>query len=277
MHDKTARSLWDPVEGPLSTEKMNERIWYAVHQRVWQEAMSIVKEKKIRFEDLNIAEVGCGTGTMALTFALLGSKVTLIDFNEKTLANAKAVYGRYGCSATFICADCLELLPDGLKGVFDIAMSFGLAEHFTGPNRGKCISYHYALIREGGFAIIHVPNKSSVLYRIGRFAREATGRWSIDVESAFTPAELKRMACASGFSDAYIIGYVGFGTDVWDYLGWVWSFLLKRSLIKRPPSTFLTAEDARELCKNMAVSAKIRERDALSDRYCSNIDLFALK
>jgi cyclopropane fatty-acyl-phospholipid synthase-like methyltransferase len=94
---------------------------------------------------LKIAEVGCGTGTFALTFALLGASVTLIDSNEEALKNAEKIYKMYGCTTQCVKANVLDSPPDNLRKSFDVAISGGLAEHFIGKNLASCISFHRRL------------------------------------------------------------------------------------------------------------------------------------
>jgi len=162
---------------------------------------------------LSIAEIGCGTGTFSLIFALIEASVTLLDFNENVLQNAKKIYQMYGCDAHCIKANCLDSPMDNLKGSFNIVISSGLAEHFKGKDREKCISYHKELLCKGGFTSIGVPNKLSFFYWMVRLFRQLTGTWSISQEIPFMDTELKNIATTVGFTESYVIGNVGLAKD----------------------------------------------------------------
>ncbi|MBU0502983.1 MAG: class I SAM-dependent methyltransferase [Candidatus Omnitrophota bacterium] len=169
------------------------------------EAIRIIIEKGISLDKLRIAEVGCGTGTTALSFALMGSSVTLIDFNQKALGLAKAIYQMYGCQPELINADCLQVPEDKLRENFDLVVSSGLMEHFSGNLRIQCLIYHKDLLKTGGFAHISVPNKACPWYQIVRLFRMLTKTWEIDVEVPFSARELNIMSEKAGFKSHYVI------------------------------------------------------------------------
>lgn len=294
MDRKTQEIIWEPDEVEMSMAKMNFRIKCATSQRGWQEVIRIFSEKGIPVDKLNIAEVGCGTGTMSLTFALMGASVTLIDFNEKVLERAGNIYNLYNCQAKFVKADCLHLPPKEVIDAFDLVISVGLAEHFTGEYRKKCIAYHGQLLKKGGVALIAVPNCLSPFYQMIRFIREFRRTWDIDVEVPFSNTELKKLAGEMGFTDSYVIGYTSFYRDFLDYF-WGVSVIkdffpegLKKAFKKwRAPiktdkeSSYYTYEDMRRYCRNISESSKRsfyrKPKFWLANKYCSRIDLFAFK
>ncbi len=161
---------------------------------------------KIPFGHLHLAEVGCGTGTFSLIFALLGAKVVLIDNDPKVIAMAKEVFNIYECQAEFIQMSVLDAAPDSLQNRFDLVVSGGLAEHFKGDDRLKCIGFHQALLKDGGFAFIGVPNKLSPFYQMVRLFRIATGTWRMEIEIPFSFRELKRTAEQVGLSECEVLG-----------------------------------------------------------------------
>jgi len=244
---------------------------------------------------LKVVEVGCGTGTVALTFGLLGASVTLIDFNEDVLKQTRKIYGSYGCPARFINADCLENAPDDLRGAFDIVISVGLAEHFTGEARKLCFKYHAALLKEGGFAFIGVPNRSSPFYRFVRSFRTLTGTWTIDVEVPFSCHELKDIARETGLKNAVVAG----NSDLWaDAVEYWYGFLsaildilppyfrkFARRYKERKKEEPLPVPVIREKVKKryddifnpVVPGAAMDDRVTIADRYASGLALFAFK
>lgn len=213
MTDKgnSVKEIWDPGGENISVAMMSRRIAATLGYKAWP---YMVREMVLRnrpVEKLSVLELGCGTGTTALTFALLGAAVTLVDYNRKALERARGIYGGFGCEADFVEADCLKPVPAELEGKFDIVISSGLAEHFTGKSRLACIAYHRSLLNSGGMAVIGVPNRWSPFYRLIRWFRTLTGTWELDVEVPFTNGELKELAVSAGFSELCVFG----STPLW--------------------------------------------------------------
>lgn len=132
-------TAWDPQNSDITKTKMDERIKNFTSYLGWQHTVRPITKMGIPFNKLKIAEVGCGTGTFSLTFGLLGASVTLIDFNQKVLERAKKIYSFYDCKTEVIKANCLDIPPREIAGTFDLVVSAGLAEHFIGKDRVKCI------------------------------------------------------------------------------------------------------------------------------------------
>lgn len=207
---------WD-VDFDISKSTMDRRIWNCTHHFGWQHAVKLISERKIAFNELKIAEIGCGTGTTALTFGLLGASVTLLDFNRRVLEKARDLYSLYGCNAELIQADCMKPPIAHLTEKFDFIISSGLAEHFIGDDRTKCIRYHRVLLKKGGVAYIGVPNKLSPFYQWVRSFKKLTGTWNLEIEIPFTAKELKEVAVRSGFKESYVIGNALLRKDLIDY------------------------------------------------------------
>jgi hypothetical protein len=85
-------------------------------------------------------------------------------------------------------------------------MSFGLNEHFTGPERTQIFRSHLDALRPGGVAIVSVPNARNAPYRASKWVAERTGRWKLGVEVPFTHAELEAICARLGVSDFELFG-----------------------------------------------------------------------
>lgn len=201
----------------ITKELINSRIQRTISAKGWEKTVQYILKKKIPFEHLHLAEVGCGTGTFSLTFALLGAKVVLIDIDPQAISIAKRVFSSFKCHAEFIQMSVLDVAPEFLINRFDIVISGGLAEHFIGDNRLKCISFHKALLREGGFSYIGVPNKLSPFYQMVRLFRIITGTWRMEIEIPYSYWELKRIAEQVGFTEVELIGNHPLRKDLIDY------------------------------------------------------------
>ena len=176
---------------------MDQRIAVSCGARGWTHLVAYLLKGNKPFSSLEVADVGCGSGTFGLMMALLGARVTLMDADRNALGVAQKVFRLYGLKAEYACVDVLGPVPADYSCRFDVAASAGLAEHFTGASRKACISYHRSLLRSGGIARIGVPNRVSPFYQMVRLFRIATGTWELDVEVAYTPGELRSLGRAA--------------------------------------------------------------------------------
>jgi SAM-dependent methyltransferase len=165
------------------------------------------------FRGLRTIELGSGLGKVSVLFSSLGADVTLIDYSAKQLADARSVHEYFRTSAYTIGENILAL-PKELHECFDVAMSFGTAEHFWGDERQAVFDSHALALRSGGLAIIWVPNKYGIMYRIGRTVRKALGRIPNTIEETpFDRNELRRRSSTAGLVDPYIRGGGTFRAD----------------------------------------------------------------
>ena len=158
-----------------------------------------------RLAGLEIIEIGAGMGTCAALLARRGARVTILDYSPVALRGAAAFYTREGLRAEFLERDALAL-PAALLGRFDVAMSFGLTEHFRGPARLAIHKAHLDLIRPGGLAIVSVPNALNPPYRLYKFLAERTGKWAYGEEYPYTRLELARLCRALGVEQTRYLG-----------------------------------------------------------------------
>ena len=214
MGNRTNAEIWNPQETEMSAPAIARRIRDTLSYNAWYHAVKALSVRGLPVRKLKIVEVGCGTGTLSLSFGLLGASITLIDSNDRVLEQTKKIYDRFRCPARFIRADCLEAPPEGAEGAFDLALSSGLAEHFTGVYRQRCIDYHRALLKPVGMVMIGVPNSMSPFYQWIRGFRILTGTWGLDVEVPFTNRELRTLAQQGGFKTYYVLGATSLFRDL---------------------------------------------------------------
>lgn len=170
------------------------------------------------FQGLRSVELGSGHGKVSVLFSLLGADVTLIDYNAKQLADALNLHGYFRTSAHAIRQNILDL-PKELHERFDVAMSFGTAEHFWGGERQAVFDSHALVLRRGGLAIIWVPNRYGILYHVGRTVRKVLGRIpNIIDETAFDRKELRRRVASAGLVEPRIIGGTTFLEDFQQFI-----------------------------------------------------------
>jgi len=137
MCEKNTARLWDDFWGAGVSEKEDLfSLAKEEHSIRWQRIEKIVVEEFESFQGLNVIEIGAGAGTHAALMAKKGARVTILDSSERALSRAQELFSRIGLTAEYINEDALSL-SQSLSGVYDISMSFGLAEHFRGDEREK--------------------------------------------------------------------------------------------------------------------------------------------
>lgn len=171
----------------------------------WRLISRFVRDHLGTLKGLKVIELGSGMGTNGLCFASEGAQVTALDLDALALRRAQELYSRYDLPLHLLKKDLLVPPDDDLRHQFDVAMSFGLAEHFVGGERETCIRRHFEMVKPGGLVIISVPNQSSWIVRLDtallslvrrwewgwrRFSRRRSFDWPIEVP--FTKSEMER-------------------------------------------------------------------------------------
>src|ERR687886_2516721 len=159
----------------------------------WRAQERLVRGRLGGFDGLRAIEIGAGRGLNGLLYARRGADVTLLDEARLPLEQARALYGAHGVAFEAVEADVFDL-PGELRGAFDVAMSFGLCEHFLGERRRAVVAAHLEPLRQGGVAFIGVPNRLAPAYRLWKGVMTRRGTWSLGTEEPFTAAELRSIA-----------------------------------------------------------------------------------
>jgi hypothetical protein len=198
--------LWDRYwEGPIDTAQDVIALEYEKSTISWQRIEKAVLKQFTSFQNLKVVEIGAGRGTNAALMNIRGAKTTIVDYSDGALKRSREFFERNGLMGEHIKLDVISI-PDGLIGRYDIAMSFGFAEHFSGPARIAAFKAHFDLIRKNGLAIISVPNKFSLPYRIFKGIAEQLNHWPIGEEYPFTRKELSDICHRHGILEFNIEG-----------------------------------------------------------------------
>jgi 2-polyprenyl-3-methyl-5-hydroxy-6-metoxy-1,4-benzoquinol methylase len=198
--------LWDDIwRAGTSADQHRANVAREELSIRWQRIEGRVLARFGTFEDLRVIEIGAGAGTNAAAMAKRGAHLTLLDYSPTALQTAQGMFEANGLEAAFIEANALEL-PDDVRGRFDVAMSFGLNEHFTGAERDGIFHAHLDAVSDGGIAIVSVPNARNAPYRASKWLAERTGRWKLGVEVPFTRDELETICARLGVSEPEFFG-----------------------------------------------------------------------
>lgn len=193
--------LWR--DAPSRLKELRFSVEKAEKSLIWSSIRESLGEADIG--SLSTIEIGVGAGTISAAFARNGARVTVLDYSKEALEVNAALFESFGLKQESLLADALNL-PASLLGRFDVAMSFGLAEHFEAGDRTRIIKAHFDLIRPGGLVSIAVPNRHCWPYRIWKARREMIGKWHFGMEIPFSRAEISAICRAIGVTDFYITG-----------------------------------------------------------------------
>ncbi|MBU0672736.1 MAG: class I SAM-dependent methyltransferase [Candidatus Margulisbacteria bacterium] len=225
--ENNSPQLWDGLwqKSPLIEEDIFD-LAKEEHSIRWQRTEKAVVKQFGSFNGLKVIELGAGVGTNAALMAKRGAKITILDYSEGALRRAREFFERNGLSAEFIKQDAL-LLPANLLGKYDISMSFGLTEHFSGPARIKINKAHFDVLKDKGITFISVPNKYNLPYRIFKFLAETAGTWKAGEEYPYSRRELRKICKEIG-----ITKYSFFGDSIFYSFNFISPLRIIKKLLK---------------------------------------------
>jgi 2-polyprenyl-3-methyl-5-hydroxy-6-metoxy-1,4-benzoquinol methylase len=175
------------------------------HSVRWKRIKAALLAEMGTLNGLRVIEIGAGAGSYGALMAKEGAVVTVLDYSDVALNRAHQFFERNELSAEFVKKDALSLTGD-LLGVYDVSMSFGLAEHFVSDARLKIFKAHFDVLRKGGMAFISVPNRHNLPYRIFQFVAERGGYWSWGKEDPFSRREFASMCKEIGVTEYGFLG-----------------------------------------------------------------------
>jgi 2-polyprenyl-3-methyl-5-hydroxy-6-metoxy-1,4-benzoquinol methylase len=197
------RAVWNntqlTIEGVQKTIRREQKTlrWRAIRDAFAKHFGSI--------KGLRTIELGAGTGDISLLLALEGANTTLYDANEQALELAQFKFSVARLKPKLCTGDFLNL-DAGLRGQFDVAVSYGTVEHFDGEDRLRACRAHVEVLRPRGMVAISVPNTHCLPYRMNKWWQEKRGTWSWGLEIPYSRAELNRIAKAIGLAEWSIHG-----------------------------------------------------------------------
>ena len=137
-----------------------------------------------------VLDEGCGIGQYTISIAMLGFKITGLDFSPKLLKIAKKNVKKYRLSkrCKFIKGD-IRKLPLKDKS-FNIVVSAGIIEHV--PETEYCLKEISRVLKSKGYLLLHVPQKISV-FTINKLLQQLLGIWKVGYEKSFTKTHLIKL------------------------------------------------------------------------------------
>lgn len=137
----------------------------------------------VAFARNSVLELGCGSGMNSVNLLNDHSfqKATLVDFSNQALGTAKANTEDH--NVELVCSDIFGL---DLSERFDLVLSIGLIEHFTGERRSEAIAVHRRFAKNDGLIMIIAPREGAFT-RVSGFVNRIQGY----KEYPFSDAEIE--------------------------------------------------------------------------------------
>jgi SAM-dependent methyltransferase len=122
-----------------------------------------------------VLEAGCGSATLSAELATCGRKIHLCDFSEKILRRATKLFtvSQLVQPGVTVC-DLTRPLPWQDRAI-DVVWSSGVLEHWTDEEMLPVVREMARISRRCVISLI--PYAGCVLYRLGKFLAEESGRW----------------------------------------------------------------------------------------------------
>jgi 2-polyprenyl-3-methyl-5-hydroxy-6-metoxy-1,4-benzoquinol methylase len=150
LHRHDLREMWDRSIAP--------QIWNQYHNQL-DVCLALAEGRG----PLDVLDVGCAQGTLALLLAERGHRVCAMDIRQQFLDYAASRHERG--AVRFVCGNALEAAP---RGRFDLIYANQIIEHLVQPKRlvGRLASW----LKPQGRLVVTTPNGSYVRNSLPSFA-----------------------------------------------------------------------------------------------------------
>lgn len=205
----------------MSKEYSNKQFWNEYWEKEQRHTEDFIfaelVDKFVNWNEIDsYMEIGGAPGSiMAYMHNRHGLEVSTIDFCSKEITD-NYLKSRKINSYSIYEADFIQLDISDYKDKYDLVSSWGFIEHFDLDTCGKLIRKHKALVADGGYLIIELPNIRKfnwLLYRI--FNKELLDIHNLDVMNLSFLKE--RITEGNDFkllySNYYLTSFLGFSSS----------------------------------------------------------------
>jgi len=148
------------ISKKISDEKLLDEITEHVESRIFIDRVRVIPwlSKALNLNNLQILEIGCGTGSSSITLAEQGAKVFGIDIHKESLEIAKLRSKLYDLDIEFLESSSVDI--GKLNKKFDAIILYATLEHLTMEERLVTLKNSKNILNDGGFLItIEAPNR----------------------------------------------------------------------------------------------------------------------
>ena len=104
------------------------------------------------FHNIELLDLGCGSGQNTIVFDSLGANCTMVEYNKNSYLNARKLFRLYSKNKFKIINK--DLFKFRTKKKFDIVVSNGVAHHTFDVKKNIDLACKY--VKKGGFLILGV-------------------------------------------------------------------------------------------------------------------------
>jgi len=105
-------------------------------------------------KELPLLDIGCGNGRYSVALAKMGYQVVGVDFDEKSIEDARKLAAEQGVIIDFICADINEA---DLKPGLGLAFSVQCFQYLRGARRDVCLQRIKESLVRNGTLFVEMP------------------------------------------------------------------------------------------------------------------------
>lgn len=148
------------ISKAIPNDKISEEVDSHLSKRIFVDRVTVLPwlSRSLNFENLNILEIGCGTGSSSITLAEQGANVLGIDIHKESIEVAKLRAEIYGLNIRFQEYSSVDI--DEINESFDAIILYATLEHLTVEERIETLKKCEKILNKGGYLIIiEAPNR----------------------------------------------------------------------------------------------------------------------
>lgn len=157
--EKTTNQYWDSLYSGSSKLHLPSRL--SVGSRNLQRLLG-----NYICAGMRVMEIGCAPGRhLAYVAKHFKAHVSGLDYSKKGIAASRKLFNFQGITGDLRCEDIFS--TSFVNDNFDVVYSVGVIEHFNDPT--DIVRRHVLLLKQGGTALIVIPNYSSFYGRLQKY------------------------------------------------------------------------------------------------------------
>jgi SAM-dependent methyltransferase len=183
--------LWDHVHATDETLLPDEVYFRSAPARAIRAALL----RCVGLKDQRVAELGCGGSRwLRILSEQLEARTWGVDFSPRGVESTRRQLRDAGADDSNIVVGRIREFAERHSGMFDVAISFGLIEHFY--DLADVLATHVRCARPGGRVFVAAPNLSAVNLRWTRAVASDILSWHRPLTAFEVASCLERQGCS---------------------------------------------------------------------------------